>query len=257
MKFKLAVKIRPAERDRGLPLLSSTWPEKTGLPTDWKQQAGTLRRIIKPSRAANERAEDLFACDLEELMLRFPSAPIHGVQRLHEYHADLPQPETMHTYRLLQTPSRSGVPSRIILMHNGLNERDKARLYYQIASYLIARDERTVCLLRPFPGHLSRFPWDAHGETPLDRYLWDGSHLFRQFLRHMTETQWLLSALVGRSRPAAAAGAPLLATRDDELFAECMLTKPSISLEARLNEAYLRHPASSTIYRTESATVMS
>ena len=97
-----------------------------------------------------------------------------------------------------------------MLLHNGLNERDDAILYYQLAGQLIDQDPGTICLVRPFPGHLSRFPWDIFGETPLDRHLWDGSNLFRQFLRYMTETQWLLSAIVGHMPRPSTAGAPLL-----------------------------------------------
>jgi hypothetical protein len=96
-------------------------------------------------------------------------------------------------------------------MHTGLNERDNMSLYYQVAGYLIARDSATVCLVRPFPGHLTRFPFDGYADTPLDLYLWDGSHLFRQFMRFMVETQWLLSTLARRSSYLCASGANLLA----------------------------------------------
>ena len=74
-------------------------------------------------------------------------------------------------------------------------------LYYRLASQLIAQGPETVCIVRPFPGHMTRYPFQAFAETPLDLYLWDGSHLFRQFLRFMVETQWFLSAIVRRSWP--------------------------------------------------------
>jgi pimeloyl-ACP methyl ester carboxylesterase len=88
-------------------------------------------------------------------------------------------------------------------------------LYYQIASRLMLEQPATVCIVRPFPGHMTRFPFHAFSETPLDRYLWDGSHLFRQFLRYMIETQWFLSVLVRRSSYRCASGANLLAESDD------------------------------------------
>ena len=102
-------------------------------------------------------------------------------------------------------------------MHNGLNERDGMELHYRVASHLIAqaRDGSTAFILRPFPGHLTRFPFQAFAETPLDRYLADGSQLFRQFIRYMVETQWFLSALARRSSYRCASGANLLAESDD------------------------------------------
>ena len=147
--------------------------------------------------------------------MRFPSAPLHGWQRLHEHHVNFEQSENFHTYRLLSHPDRSEPPKRIFLMHNGLNELDSMGLYYQLASHLVRSDSPTICVVRPFPGHLSRFPFQAFGETPLDRYLWDGSHLFRQFLRYMIETQWFLSAIVRRSSYLSLAGANLLGEDED------------------------------------------
>ncbi|HXN37921.1 MAG TPA: hypothetical protein VN892_07775 [Solirubrobacteraceae bacterium] len=88
-------------------------------------------------------------------------------------------------------------------------------LYYQLASQIIAshtstNDDGVACILRPFPGHLTRAPFAQFTEEPLHRYLWDGSHLFCQFLRYMIETQWFLSAIVRRSRYRSPSGAELL-----------------------------------------------
>ncbi len=236
VEFSEAVKIRPGERDRRLDLLNAKWPDALNPSNDWVPNGPTLARRVQRSADLKRAEKDLLRGDLAELMLRFPSAPIHGVQRLHEYHADLDTAETMHTYRLLKHPDHTGPPSRIVLMHNGLNEREDAVLYYQLASQLIIdREPATACLLRPFPGHLTRFPWDDFGETPLDRYLWDGSHLFRQFLRYMTETQWLLSAIVGDAEPETFAGAPILRGEDPATFeqdlAEMMLTAWNVLFE--------------------------
>jgi pimeloyl-ACP methyl ester carboxylesterase len=102
-------------------------------------------------------------------------------------------------------------------MHNGLNETLTMGLYYRLASYLIHADQTggTVCLLRPFPAHLTRSRFYRFAETPLDNYLWDGSHLFRQFLRYMIETQWLLSAIARRSSYRCISGLNLLAEDGD------------------------------------------
>lgn len=154
---------------------------------------------------------------VEEVLLRFPSAPLHGMQRLQEHHVWLGDSENLHSYRVLRSPKRSVQKqkiSRIFLMHTGLNERSFLGLYYRIASHLLKEDPNTVCIVRPFPAHLSRFPFQGFAETPLDRYLWDGSHLFRQFLRYMIETQWFLSALARRSSYRYASGANLLAEED-------------------------------------------
>jgi len=76
-----------------------------------------------------------------------------------------------------------------------LNEIDDVGFYYELADKLI--DEESACLIHPFPGHLNRYPFvGKYAETPLDRYILDAGELYRQFLRFMMETQWLLSALV-------------------------------------------------------------
>ncbi len=167
----------------------------------------------KSSRASEER--DKGGRDIREAILRFPSAPIHGLHRLHEYHVNEGESENLHTYRVLSHPGkrRGTRVRRIYLMHNGLNETQSMGLYYRLASYLIHQDDEhkgTVCILRPFPGHLTRSRFAGFAETPLDHYLWDGSHLFRQFLRYMIETQWLLSAITRRSQYRCIAGLSLL-----------------------------------------------
>ncbi|HEX2097300.1 MAG TPA: hypothetical protein VHF50_08030 [Solirubrobacterales bacterium] len=123
--------------------------------------------------------------------------------------------ESFHTYRLLSHATTRKPVSRIFLLHNGLNETRRMGLYYQLASHLIEQDRGTVCLLRPFPGHLSRCAFPGLTETPLDHYLWDGLHLFRQFLRFMIETRWLLSAIVRYSSYHCASGSGLLGESAD------------------------------------------
>ncbi len=118
----------------------------------------------------------------------------------------------MHTLRVLTAREPPPRIEQIFLFNNGLNELDRTGLYYQLASSIIRESGgRAACILRPFPGHLTRARHARFAEQPLHRYLWDGSHLFNQFLRYMTETQWFLSALVTRSIYRCASGAELLA----------------------------------------------
>lgn len=239
VSYATAADIQLSERDFALDLDAPGWPLKQHLP-QWKgrhEQDGWLSRRIDnhtgdhEMKAAPEEGERL-AGEISESILRFPSAPIHGLHRLHEYHVNEGESETFHTYRVFSHPKRrKGVePRRIFLMHNGLNEAQSMSLYYRLASYLIHQDPemRTVCLLRPLPGHLTRSRFAGFAETPLDHYLWDGSHLFRQFLRYMIETQWLLSILARRSSYRCMSGLNLLAESknpdgsrlDDDVLAE-------------------------------------
>ncbi len=213
--FDDAVTIAHDERDWQLDCNSGSWPTpKTRFVGRWNTDTERLFRTIVNDVDDPCQSEGPLAVSLQESILRFPSAPIHGVQRLHRYHTNLPESQSFHTYRVLTAmkPPRIG---RIFLFHNGLNELDRMGLYYQLASHLIREDESAACILRPFPGHLTRAPFADFPENPLHRYLWDGSHLFRQFLRYMTETQWFLSALVRRSQYPCLSGAALLAENRD------------------------------------------
>lgn len=206
--YKNAARVQPAERDHMLGLDCDDWPSVTL--DGWECTENGLRRKIIGD-------DSILPTTIEESVLRFPSAPVHGLQRLHEHHAQLPTSEKFHTFRVIKSahPEHAdGKISRIFFMHTGLNERDTMGLYYRLASRLIAKDERTACIVRPFPGHLTRYPFQGLAETPLDLYLWDGSHLFRQFIRFMIETRWLLSALARRSSYRCASGANLIAEHD-------------------------------------------
>ncbi len=208
--YTKAAPIRADERDRALGLNEVTWPARE--PKGWYWDGCALTRTI----AANEAQR--VPVPLQELILRFPSAPVHGMHRLHEHHMKLGSSESFHTMRILRSARAEDIAqpvTRIFLMNTGLNERTTMELYYWLASLLVHQEPGTVCVVRPFPGHLTRYPFQGLAETPLDSYLWDGSHLFRQFLRYMLETQWFLSAIVRRSSYRCASGANLLAESDD------------------------------------------
>jgi hypothetical protein len=210
--FADAQRIRPGERDHELDLDARPWPRPNVVPEGWdsNRDGWLTRRVV-----ADEQAP--IARDLREAILRFPAAPIHGIQRMHEGHSKAGEALNFHTYRILTSTKFKRPVRRIFLLHNGLNELTRMGLYYELASHLIDEDKehRTACLLRPFPGHLTRFPYHAFGEQPLDRYLWDGSQLFRQFVRYMIETQWFLSAIVNRSDYRSMAGANLVGEGSD------------------------------------------
>jgi pimeloyl-ACP methyl ester carboxylesterase len=211
--YEFATKVRPEERDRRLER-QGIWPPAVP-PESWRRTRYGMQRKI----SAIEGKRSPVPVALDELLLRFPSAPIHGLQRLHEHHMELGPSENFHTFRVLRSAAardRRKPISRIFLMHTGLNESNTMGLYYRLASQLISQDPSTVCIVRPFPGHLTRYPFQAFSEKPLDLYLWDGSHLFRQFMRFMIETRWFLSAIVRRSSYRCASGADLLAESDDE-----------------------------------------
>ena len=195
-----------SERDIELELADARWPRQGEVPADWELRDDSLVRVIDMERARAGGGE----VEIEERLLRFPSAPIHGLHRLSQAHVNMGPVESFHSFRILSRPGRRGKVSRIFLLHNGLNETQRTGLYYQIASYLIEQDPATVCLLRPFPGHLSRCPYPGLSETPLDHYLWDGLHVFRQFLRYMIETRWLLSAIARYSYYHCVSGSGLL-----------------------------------------------
>jgi hypothetical protein len=208
ISFNNARWIKVGERDAELDLDRTKWPRQSMELANWDQDsgAGFFTRRVGMERNSSPNRE----LELEERLLRFPSAPIHGLHRLSQEQVNMGPVESFHTYRLLSNPNRRGRVSRIFLMHNGLNETQKIGLYYQLASYLIEQDPGTVCVLRPFPGHLSRSAYPGLSETPLDHYLWDGLHLFRQFLRYMIETRWLLSTIARYSYYHCVSGSGLL-----------------------------------------------
>jgi hypothetical protein len=164
----------------------------------WQQHPGYLYRTIAPKRQP-----------LWEAMLRFPSAPIYGLHRSAPRFPRIEGRSNFHTFRVIgvlpEDPDDQGLPKRrirdVYILHNGLNETGESDLHYQLASRLLVHSKRpAVCILRPFPGHLTRYPYnDIYAEQPLDTYLLDSGDLFRQFVRFMVETRWLLSMLVPRS----------------------------------------------------------
>jgi len=203
-------RILPRERDLELNLSAPNWPVgecplgegSSHLPPPgaepWQQHPGYLYRTIAPKQHP-----------LWEAMLRFPSAPIYGSHRTTPRFPRIEGRSNFHTFRVIgllpEDPADQGLPRRrirdVYILHNGLNETGESDLHYQLASRLLVHSKRpAVCILRPFPGHLTRYPYnDKYAEQPLDTYLLDSGDLFRQFMRFMVETRWLLSMLVPRT----------------------------------------------------------
>jgi hypothetical protein len=140
-------------------------------------------------------------------MVRFPNAPIYGLHQRPARQPEITGRSNFHTFRVLANPEErfdTGRPKRkienVYILHNGLNETRDFDLHYQLAGQLLKQTHTpSLCIIRPFPGHLTRYPYsDQFAEKPLDTYLLDSGDLFRQFIRFMLETRWLLSMLVPR-----------------------------------------------------------
>jgi pimeloyl-ACP methyl ester carboxylesterase len=217
--FDTARSIRLGEwdaEDAEQALSAGEWPAEGAGRKGWRASVGNgsySRSVDKPDDFQGNWEGKLET--LREQVLRFPSAPIHGLHRLSQEHVNMGPVESFHTFRILSHPRRRGKVKRIFLLHNGLNETQKMGLYYRLAFFLIEQDPDTVCILRPFPGHLTRGASIGLAETPLDHYLWDGLHLFRQFLRYMIETRWLLSSIVRYSTYRCVSGSGLLSEREE------------------------------------------
>ncbi|HKS24263.1 MAG TPA: hypothetical protein VJZ76_15795 [Thermoanaerobaculia bacterium] len=168
------------------------------------------RKLIRTKESTNDQE-----IRLRETIVRFPSAPLFGLQNS-TFQVTM-QPFSQHTLRLLTSESAGDRPriDKLFLIFNGLNELDHLDFYYHLAALLIEKekdDSRVGCLICPFPAHLSRYPLiGKYAEKPLQRFITDPSNLFRQYLRFIVEMQWLISALVPTSDYPVTCGVPLLA----------------------------------------------
>lgn len=198
------------ERDLQLHLEHPAWPAKGCVLGEkdeplvegaerWQRKVGFLYRTVAPKRQP-----------LWEAMLRFPNAPIYSLHERVPRSPSVKNRSNFHTFRAIgllpDSPDDRGLSKRrirdVYILHNGLNETRDAELHYQLASRLLEQSTRpAICILRPFPGHLTRYAFrDEFAERPLDTFLLDSGDLFRQFIRFMVETRWLLSILVPRAR---------------------------------------------------------
>ena len=218
--------ITPAERDLEMDLHSPRWGERL-LERGWIERSTPDRHFSRDVRIAS----DGVSTELRDHVIRFPSAPIYGTNRKRRYEVDLADRRpNMHTLRLLTRSDCEGQPvGRLFILHNGLNETDNLRLYYQLADWILREDEQredsihSACLVVPFPGHLMHYPFSGpFGQSALSRYLNDAGELFRQFLRYMVEMRWLMSVVNGPRPPAWTVGGELLPRGrvEAELFAE-------------------------------------
>lgn len=190
--------IRPEERDHYLGLGQTDWGGD--LNSDrWEERPRSPRHFRRVFSVHDEHEWDAKGkSQIEELILPFPSVPIYGINRKTEYGKSIKGRTNMHSIRLMRRP-RSAPIHRVFVLHNGLNEADSLKFYYQLADWIMRQQEAigkgqgVACLVMPFPGHLTDASF--HGpfaETPLSRYLSDAGDLFRQFLRYMVGFRWLL-----------------------------------------------------------------
>lgn len=208
--------IPEAERDRNL-FKAGAWPRAAAraLGGAWDVRGGHLFRRLHVYDEQEEEG-DATPHELWEALLRFPNAPLYATHRKRvppfafEDGASWP---SFHTMRVLGSgPKPPTRVKHVFLLHNGLNETAELTSFYRLAAGIVAQQRDAVCILRPLPGHLTRFAFHGpYAERPLDVYLRDPAQLFVQFLRHMRETQWLLSALVPRAHYAVMGRGELLA----------------------------------------------
>lgn len=204
--------IPSAERDRVL-LSTPSWSDTAKALEEsqgkWQTDNGHLFRRV----TVRDEGEHAKSHRLWEALLRFPNAPLYATHGMPDKPFPFQEPWlNLHTMRVLGSGDRPGQPIKhVYLLHNGLNETTDMMFHYRLAAWILHKRRDAVCILRPLPGHLTRYPFDGpYASTPLDDYLRDPADLFRQFLRYMLETQWLLSALVPRSQYLISAGTLLL-----------------------------------------------
>jgi hypothetical protein len=162
---------------------------------------------------------------LREAMLRFPSAPLFGCQNKTDFQVRMTSFH-QHTLRLLTSARAENMPVRkLFLIYNGLNELDQFKFYYDLSCLLIENEPEGInvgCLIVPFPAHLTRYPMiGRYAEKPLQRFISDPSDLFRQYLRFIVETQWLISTLVPICHYPVTSGIPLLAPNREADASRC------------------------------------
>jgi pimeloyl-ACP methyl ester carboxylesterase len=189
--------IQPSERDQALDLHSRDWGSK--LDDAWERVGDSDRRhFVRRIKVRDRKGKGQHLLDH---IVRFPSAPIYGINRKHDYSYEFAQRPNMHTLRVLMRPGNEPV-ERLFILHNGLNEADDLRFYYRLADWIFTENPsgghrgKAACVIVPFAGHLMHAPF--HGpfsQTPLSRYLGDAGELFRQFLRYMVQMRWLLSVV--------------------------------------------------------------
>lgn len=216
-QLKMYGVINAQERDINLSL-NGAWPVEIPGWSVGSNLDSNKSYLFRPLQLKDPSQSSGETNSLSEFVIRFPSAPLYSTHRRYEYQYNIAR-LNYHTFRLLRRPWKGPKPSqieKIFIIHNGLNECEYFDFYYELAERLIL-DDKTACIVRPIPGHLNRYPFSSpFSQKPLESYLADAGNLFRQFLRYMIETQWLLSAIVPMNRYHVVAGLALLEPGDEK-----------------------------------------
>src|SRR5205823_4578211 len=102
------------------------------------------RLIVLPSTIRGSRDEKV-----EELILRFPTAPIYSIHREFDY--ELRRLNDVHTLRAIRLPVRQRPASpapRVYVLCNGLNEVDRMGFYYRLAGLILKHDPAAIFFIR-------------------------------------------------------------------------------------------------------------
>jgi hypothetical protein len=132
VSYRNACAIKASERDHECALEVETWPGDRKSLRGWQRSGGGFTRVITSDDPRKPRAVRL-AVDVHETILRFPSAPVYGLQRHEGHHHPLPS-QPFHTFRRLRSSHEADrrKVKRYILMHTGLNETYDMGLYYRL-----------------------------------------------------------------------------------------------------------------------------
>lgn len=208
MDLEAASVIKPHERDFPLRLHNEDWGSRPIAGWEWGHGLNAHEAASTTNKPFCHYRDIEFPtpsqAELREYLLRWPSAPVYGLNRKWRYEVTLDR-GNFFTLRVLRGKDRAveGFASqRLYFVHNGLNEVDNFRFYYQLASHLISANPNAAVVIVPSPGHLSRYPIPSgYGELPLERYLSDPGDLFRQYVRSLYELEWIFAALAPEKLP--------------------------------------------------------
>ena len=168
--------IAEAERDRNL-FTAGSWPQDAARALSDGVRPCTTATCVAGCTSYNEeeRPGEDRPSELWEALLRFPQALVYYATHVKRVPPFVFAPEdswpNFHTMRVLgrgTTPPRK--VKHVYLLHNGLRRiPTDLTFHYRLAAWILATRRDAVCILRPLPGHLTRFAFQGpYAEQPLD-----------------------------------------------------------------------------------------